>query len=61
MWNFEQKKTKERKKEQNSLKIWLIGIFLQNLALICLKVSEENKFYTWTNDGRLRHDISSAV
>ncbi len=42
--------------------VWWIATFAQNLALICLTVSEKTRFTDdgRTDDGRLRHGISSA-
>ncbi len=62
-------KTKQNKKKKNGLEICCKGTFPPNLALICLTCSEKTGFTDerraddgWTtDDGRPRHDSSSAV
>ncbi len=51
------------KGKKNDLEIWLRGSYPQNLAWIHAAVSEKPEFTEdgWTtNNGRLRHDSSSA-
>ncbi len=45
------------KKKKNGLEIWWRGSYRQYLAWTRAAVSEKPKF---TDDGRLRHDSSSA-
>ncbi len=45
------------KKEKNNMEIWWIGSCPQNLVWIHAAVSKKPDF---TDDGRLRHDSSSA-
>ncbi len=51
--NFENKK-------KNRLEIWRVGSFPQHLAWIHAAVSEKTELKGRTDDGRLRHDSSSA-
>ncbi len=50
------------KKEKNGLEIWWRGSYPQHLAWIHAAVSEKLEFTDdgRTDDGRLRHDSSSA-
>ncbi len=64
--NFENKTKQNKKKKNNRLVIQQRGSYPQNLAWIHAAVSEKPEF-TYdgrtdgrTNDGRLRHDSSSA-
>ena len=59
--NHKNLKIKNFEKRKNGLEIYWMGSFPQNLAWFHAAVFEKPELTDgWTDDGRLRHDSSSA-